>query len=84
MSGWCSPTTPTSGATSPMSCESGGVNEVNTDARTLTSVAERLDALADTADLMGDERNAERFRSVAADCRSRAMDLLDEGAQHGP
>ena len=60
------------------------MSSVDTDARNLTSVAERLDSLADTADLMGDERNAERFRSVAADCRSRAMDLLDEGAQHGP
>lgn len=60
------------------------MSSANIDSRALASVAERLDALADTADLMGDERNAERFRSVAADCRSRAMDLLDEWTPHGP
>ena len=43
----------------------------------LRELAERADSLADTAELMGDDAGAERFRSQAAACRMRAMDLLD-------
>jgi hypothetical protein len=42
-----------------------------------THVADRLDALADTAELMGDEAGACRFRQQAAHVRLEAMDLLD-------
>ena len=40
-------------------------------------VADRLDALADTAELMGDDAGACRFRQQAAHVRLEAMDLLD-------
>ena len=46
-------------------------------ATTLTEAAERLDELADVAELMGDEATAARFRGDAARCRDRAMALLD-------
>ena len=46
-------------------------------ARTLTEAAERLDELADVAELMDDDATAARFRSDAARCRDRAMALLD-------
>ena len=46
-------------------------------ARTLTDAAERLDELADVAELMGDDPTAQRFRGDAARCRDRAMALLD-------
>jgi hypothetical protein len=39
--------------------------------------AERLDELADTSSLMGDESNAERLHALACDCRLRAFELLD-------
>jgi hypothetical protein len=40
--------------------------------------ADRLDELADTSALMGDEPGAERLRALASDCRLRAMGLLDD------
>jgi hypothetical protein len=43
----------------------------------LGSTADRLDTLAETADLMGDSDGAVRFRAEAADCRLRAMSMLD-------
>jgi hypothetical protein len=46
-------------------------------ATTLTEAAERLDELADVAELMGDDATAQRFRGDAARCRDRAMALLD-------
>ena len=43
----------------------------------LVSAADRLEALADTAELMGDDENAARFRAEASRQRLRAMALLD-------
>jgi hypothetical protein len=48
------------------------------DVLALTSTADRLDALAETAELMGDEAGACRFRERASACRMRAMQLLDD------
>jgi hypothetical protein len=45
--------------------------------RELVEVADRLDALADTADLMGDDDGAARFRGEATRLRLQAMALLD-------
>lgn len=45
--------------------------------RELVNAAERLDALADTAELMDDDDGAARFRAGASRCRVRAMELLD-------
>jgi hypothetical protein len=45
--------------------------------RELESAADRLDALADTAELRDDDDGASRFRSEASKCRLRAMALLD-------
>lgn len=47
------------------------------DARVLGSVADRLDALAEMAELMGDDHGASRYRDAAADRRREAFDLLD-------
>lgn len=44
----------------------------------VVSTADRLDALADIADLMGDDAGAARFRADAANRRLEAMALLDE------
>jgi len=44
----------------------------------LASTADRLDALADTAELMGDDAGADRIREQASTCRLRAMKLLDD------
>ena len=44
---------------------------------TLVAAADRLDSLGDTAELMGDEAGAHRFRHHAATQRARAMCLLD-------
>ena len=52
-------------------------DERRRDARTLTDAAERLDELADVAELMGDDAAASDFRGDAARCRDRAMALLD-------
>lgn len=46
----------------------------------LTAVADRFDDLAETADLMGDEAGAQRFRLQASDRRMEAMRILDDGA----
>jgi hypothetical protein len=43
----------------------------------LVRSADRLDALADTAELMDDEDGAARFRAEASRQRLRAMALLD-------
>ena len=43
----------------------------------LTAAADRLDDLADVAELMGDDAGALRFRRQGSDCRARAMALLD-------
>jgi hypothetical protein len=40
--------------------------------------ADRLDELADTSSLMGDEPNAERLHVLASHCRLRAMAMLDD------
>ncbi|MDJ0768889.1 MAG: hypothetical protein QNJ12_08850 [Ilumatobacter sp.] len=47
------------------------------DVAVLTRAAERLDSLADTAELMGDERGADRFRAEARSQRLLALSLLD-------
>ena len=44
----------------------------------LATAADRLDELADTAELMGDEFGANRFREQAQRARLRAMGLLDD------
>lgn len=44
----------------------------------LTAVADRLDSLADTAELMGDPGGEARFRDAANRRREDAMSLLDE------
>lgn len=46
--------------------------------RDLASTADRLDVLADTAELMGDDAGADRLRMLASDCRARAMAMLDD------
>lgn len=46
-------------------------------ARSLTVEAARLDELADTAELMGDELTTEDLRRDAANRREEAMALLD-------
>lgn len=48
------------------------------DVLALTSTADRLDAMADTAELMGDAAGADRFRERACGYRLRAMKLLDD------
>jgi hypothetical protein len=46
----------------------------------LASVADRLASLAESAELMGDDDGAVRYRSEASGCRLRAMRLLDRAA----
>jgi hypothetical protein len=53
------------------------LDDVDQQVAALTSAAERLDALADTADLMGDRDGADRLRSSAWSRRMEAMALLD-------
>jgi len=48
------------------------------DVRVLVRAADRLDALADTAELMGDGGGAARFRADASNRRLQAMALLDD------
>ena len=43
----------------------------------LATTADRFDALADTADLMGDADTARRWRELASGLRLQAMGLLD-------
>jgi hypothetical protein len=47
--------------------------------RELVCAADRLEELADTAEIMGDEDGAARFRSQASLRRLEAMALLDDG-----
>ena len=47
------------------------------DVQALTKAADRLDALADTAELMGDTPSAEWLHREASTRRAWAMDLLD-------
>lgn len=49
-----------------------------TDIETLRRAADRLEELADTADLMGDVAGAARMRTAASNRRLEAMALLDE------
>lgn len=44
----------------------------------LAALAERFDALAETAELMDDAAGADRFRVAAATARMRAMQKLDD------
>lgn len=44
----------------------------------LVESAERYDTFAETAELMGDEPSAERFREMATTRRLAAMELLDD------
>jgi hypothetical protein len=48
------------------------------DIETLRRTADRLEELADTAELMGDTDGATRLRSVAWNRRLEAMALLDD------
>ena len=45
--------------------------------RALEAIADRLDALAETAELMGDDAGAGRLREQAASRRLQALTLLD-------
>ena len=56
--------------------QSMGFSDDDVARRTLT--ADRLDSLAETADLMGDPASATRFREQASTLRMEAMRLLDE------
>jgi hypothetical protein len=47
-------------------------------ARSLAVEAARLDELADTAELMGDDHTTERLRRRATQRRAEAMALLDD------
>ena len=49
------------------------------DVLALRRSADRLDELAETADLMGDDDSAAAFRDQAIACRMRAMSVLDDG-----
>jgi hypothetical protein len=44
----------------------------------LRSSATRYDEFAETAELMGDEAGADRFRALAHHRRLQAMELLDD------
>ena len=48
----------------------------------LIARAERLDELADTAELMGDDATAAGLRTEATRCREHAMTHLDEAQTH--
>ena len=52
-------------------------HDENDGARVLTEIAERLSGLAETAELMGDQEAADRFRLQANEVRLRAMTKLD-------
>lgn len=52
--------------------------ERSAEAEALGRVADRLDELADAAELMGDDAGANRLRTTAWRRRLRAMGLLDE------
>jgi hypothetical protein len=44
----------------------------------VTATADRFDALADVAELMGDLAGAEQLRGRAAAAREQAMSILDD------
>jgi hypothetical protein len=46
--------------------------------RAAREAADRLDSLAETAELMGDDDGALRLRQRASTLRLRAMELLDD------
>ena len=50
------------------------------DAEALTAAGERLDELAEVAELMGDTAGARRFRDLAASRFAEAMKALDPDA----
>ena len=50
----------------------------------LIAEADRLDELADAADLMGDAAGADRFHQEAVGRRERAMAELDRSAEDPP
>lgn len=54
-----------------------GSDAVGDQAVDLAAVADRLSSLADTAELMGDDAGAVRFRDAAAVMRLQAIGLLD-------
>lgn len=49
--------------------------------RELGSAADRIESLADTAELMGDDDGATSLRAEASRLRLRAMALLDQRPQ---
>ncbi|MFO7278830.1 MAG: hypothetical protein C0P77_000350 [Thermoanaerobacterales bacterium] len=53
-------------------------DERRAEAQRLADLADRLDGLAEVADLMGDEAGAARLRSQATARRLRALRLLDD------
>jgi hypothetical protein len=53
-------------------------DERGTDLAGLQGAADRLDVLAETAELMDDSNGARRLRDAAASARLRAMKVLDE------
>lgn len=53
-------------------------NSQEWDVQALVRTAERLDCLADTAELMGDNSGAARFWAAASSRRLQAMALLDD------
>jgi hypothetical protein len=55
----------------------GSVTQREPTVEQLVAIAERLSCLAETAELMGDEAGAERFRSAAAERHRAALLLLD-------
>jgi len=52
--------------------------DARVDVAGLRAVADRIDALADMAELMGDERHADQLRERSQVARLRAMRLLDD------
>lgn len=50
----------------------------------LAAAADRLDELADVADLMGDEAGAARFRREGSIARRRALAILDAATPGEP
>jgi hypothetical protein len=54
------------------------VSESPAPGQALAAAAERLDSLADTAELMGDEASAVWLRGEALRRRAHAMHLLDD------
>jgi hypothetical protein len=53
-------------------------DEEGTDLVGLQNAADRLDSLAETAELMGDLDGSQRLRDAAETARLRALKLLDD------